>query len=267
LPEGRSSEKEEMTTQFTILSLDSSQLKKATRVAREFAQQYKRDDLVGIVFLGAIARGYFDHAADIDIALFKKPGTTIPLPSQFLKVHGFEIHIHLEEYDIAVQPLWDMSKRWTYSQCQIYYDPKGLISKLLQEIVPLKPEERKWLLMSGLALSDWYINSLTHLWVERGNMVSAHHMFAQGLIYFFDLLFGINNELVADMKWRYYCVEKLPRLPLKFHDRIKDVLLLNAFTVKEIDRRQRAFMELWQQMVPLVEQEVKIPYAEIKNLV
>jgi hypothetical protein len=160
-----------------------------------------------------------------------------------------------------------MSKRWTYSQCQVYYDPKGLIAQLLQEIVPLKVEERKWLLMSGLALSDWYINSLTHLWVERGNLVSAHHMFDQGLNYFFDLLFAINNELVADMKWRYYCVEKLPRLPRNFHERIKEVLLLNELSVEEIERRQQAFIELWQQMVPLVEHEIELTYAEIKNLV
>jgi hypothetical protein len=44
-------------------------------------------------------------------------------------------------------------------------------------------------------------------------------------------------------------------------------MLLKEFSVEEIDRRQQAFMELWQQMVPLVEQEVKMPYAEIKNLV
>lgn len=256
-----------MTTQFTILSSDPGLLDQATRVANEFAQQYIGEDILGIVFLGAVARGYFDQAADIDIALFKKPGATIPLPSQFLKVQGFEIHVHLEDYVSGIQPLWDMSKRWTYSQCQVNYDPKNLISQLLKDIVPLKPEERKWLLMSGLALSDWYVNSLTHLWVERGNIVSAHHMFARGLDYFFDLLFGINNELVADMKWRYYCVEKLPRLPLNFHEQIKEILRLNDFTIEEMDRRQLAFMELWQQMVPLVEQEVKLPYAEIKDLV
>jgi hypothetical protein len=199
--------------------------------------------------------GFIAPPPPISILPFsKKPGAMIPLESNFLKVQGFEIHIHLEEYNSGIQPLWDMSKRWTYSQRQIYYDPKGLISQLLQEKVPLKPEERKWLLMSGLALSDWYINSLTHLWVERSNMISAHHMFDQGLNYFFELLFAINYELVADMKWRYYCVEKLPKLPLNFQERIKEVLLLKEYSIEEIDRRQGAFMELWQQMVPLVEQ-------------
>ena len=79
-----------MTAQFPILSSDPALLEEATRVAREFASQYKRDGVVGIVFLGAIPRGYFDHAADIDIAIFKNKTTKISLESQFLKVRGFE---------------------------------------------------------------------------------------------------------------------------------------------------------------------------------
>ena len=256
-----------MSTQFLIQSSDPYLLEKATRVAREFAQQFISDEIVGIVFLGAIARGYFDASADIDIAFFKKPAMTIPLPPNFLKVQGFEIHWHLEAYDPGIQTAWDMGKRWTYSQGQIHYDPKGLIAQLVEEKVPLKGEEKKWLLMSGLALSEWYINRLTQLWVERGNIISAQHMFNQGLNYFFELLFAFNNQLVADMKWRYYCVEKLPLLPPNFHERIQEVMLLNAFTIEEIERRQRAFMVMWQFMLPLVEKEVKMPYTEIKDLV
>jgi len=259
--------KDAMSTQFLIQSSDPTQLEKAIQVAKEFAQQFIRDEIVGIVFLGAIARGYFDRSADIDIALFKKRAAVIPLTANYVKVQGFEIHCHSEIYDPRIKTAWDMAKRWTYSQRQVFYDPKGLIVKMLEKIVPLKQEERKWLLMSGLALSEWYINRLTRLWVERGNMISAHFMIDQGLNYFFDLLFAINNQLVADVKWRYYCVEKLPKLPTNFHERIQEVLLLNSFTVEEINRRQRSFMKMWQQMVPLVEQEVKMSYAEIKNLV
>jgi len=256
-----------MGTRFVIQSSDLLQVEMAGKVAREFAQQYATDQIVGIVFLGAVARGYFDHAADIDIAFFKKPAAVMPLPATYLKVKGFEIHCHLEDYQTEVNAPWDMGKRWTYSQSQIYYDPKGLISQLLQEKVPLQQEERRWLLMSGLVLSEWYINRLTDLWVERGNMMSAHHMFYQGLNFFFDMLFAFNNELVPDMKWRYYCVEKLPQLPDCFQERIQEVLLLNALTVEEMERRRKAFMEIWRPMVPLVEQELNMPYDEFKELV
>ena len=81
------------------------------------------------------------------------------------------------------------------------------------------------------------------------------------------MLFAINDQLVADMKWRYYCVERLTRLPTHFRESIQEIMLLSAFTVEEIERRKRVFMEMWQQMVPLVEREVQMPYDEFKELV
>lgn len=256
-----------MSQQFLIQSSDPSLLEKATQVAKEFAQQYVTDEIVGIVFLGAIVRGYFDRLADIDIALFKERASGISLATQYLKVEGFEIHCHLADYEDELNESWDMAKRWTFSQGQIFFDPQGRISKLLEEKVPLKPEEKRWLLMSGSALSEWYVNRLTRLWVERGNLISAHHMFAQGINYFFDMLFALNNELVADMKWRYYCAEQLETLPRDFQQRIKETMILNAISLEELERRQRAFMEMWREMVPLVEQEVQMPYDEFSQLV
>ena len=138
--------------------------------------------------------------------------------------------------------------------------------QLLKDKVPLKPEEKRWLMMSGLTLSEWYINRLTQLWLERGNIVSAHHMFDQGLIYFFDMLFGLNNELVADMKWRYYCVEQLEQLPHNFKERFKDIMILNSFTKEELDRRKVAFMKMWREMQPAIEGEVQLTFEEMEQI-
>ena len=136
-----------MTTQFQIQSSDPALLEKAARVAKEFAQRYMGDGIVGIVFLGAIARGYFDYSADIDIALFKKRESEISLANQYLKVEELEIHCHLADYEAELNAPWDMAKRWTYSQGRIFYDPQRKVERLLEDKVPLKPEERKWLLM------------------------------------------------------------------------------------------------------------------------
>ena len=237
------------------------------RVAKEFAQQYATTEIVGIVFLGAIVRGYFDRSADIDIALFKKGESEISLPSQYIGVEGLEIHCHLAGYEDELRAPWDMAKRWTFSQGRIYYDPQGRIAQLLYDKVPLKPAERKWLLMSGLALSEWYINRLSPLWVERGNLISAHHMFDQGLNYFFDMLFALNNELVADMKWRIYSAQSLEKLPAHFLEGIQETMVLKAFSPEEIERRRAAFMVMWREMMPVVEQEVHLSFEEINLLV
>lgn len=256
-----------MSTPFLIQSSDHALFKKATRVAKEFAQQYISSDIIGIVFLGAIARGYFDRSADIDIAFFKKQASTISLTKKFYKIEDLEVQIWLSDYESEIANPWDMSRRWTYSQGRIYYDPVEKISQLLQEKVPLKPEEKKWLMMSGLSLSEWYVNRLTQLWVERGNIISAHHMLDQGLNYFFDMLFGLNNELVADMKWRYYCVEKLDRLPRNFRERIKAAMILQSFSLEELERRREAFMEIWREMKPIIEEEVHMTFEEMEQIV
>jgi len=256
-----------MSTKFSIKSSDQALLKKATEIAKTFAQKHMTDDIVGIVFLGAITRGYFDRSADIDIAIFKKASADFPLKDKFLKVDGIEVQIWLSDYESEITSSWDMPKRWTYSQGQIYFDQQGKIAQLLQDKVPLRQDEKKWLIMSGFTLSEWYVNRLTQLWIERGNIISAHHMFDQGINYFFDMLFALNNELVPDMKWRYYCVEQLQRLPRHFQERIKDTMLLHSFTLDELERRKRVFMKMWDEMKPIVEEEVHMTFDEMVQVV
>lgn len=256
-----------MSTYFKIQSSNPSLLEKANKIAEGFAQQFNSDDVVGIVFLGAIVRGYFDNFADIDIAIFKKAGTEFPITEKFLKIEDIEVQIWLSDYESEISNSWDMARRWTYSQSKIFFDPQGKIARLIAEKVPLTPDERKWLLMSGLTLSEWCINRLTELWVKRGNIISAHHMFAQGINCFFDALFSFNNELVPDMKWQYYCVEQLEKLPQSFQERIKDIMTVHSFTMDELERRKSVFMEMWEEMKPLIEKEVQMSYDEIIQLV
>jgi hypothetical protein len=256
-----------MTAKFLIRSSDPLLLEKATRVAEEFIQKYINQNIVGIVFLGAIARGYFDHSADIDIAVFKKQDSEVPLTKKFYTIEDLEVQIWLADYESELIIPWDMAKRWTYSQSRIFFDSQNKISHLLHEKVPLQPEEKKWLMMSGLTLSEWYINRLTQLWIERGNIISAQHMFDQGIIYFFDMLFGLNDELVPDMKWRYFCVEQLIRLPQNFQKLIKETMNLHAFTVEDIERRRGAFMEMWREMQPIIEEKVHMTFEEMIQIV
>lgn len=256
-----------MPVEFQVLTCDPVLLEKARRIAYDFIQPYLGQEVLGIVFLGAIVRGYFDSHADIDIAIFKRRGVPLPLDKKFFKVEGIEVQAWLSDYedDLAVE--WDMPRRWTYSQCQVVHDPTGAITRLIANKVPLKDEEARWLMMSGLTLSEWYINRLTMLWIDRGDMISAQHMFDQGLLYFFDMLFGLNGELVADMKWRIYCVKQLPRLPVRFRERLQEVMLLHAFTVEELERRKAAFMHMWREMLPVVETEVGLTLAQMEELV
>lgn len=256
-----------MNSLFAIPSSDPALLAKARQTAQAFAAPLRTEGVVGIVFLGAVARGYFDPAADIDIAIFKRRGADLPLKDKFYSVDGFEVQVWLSDYEDELTSDWDMARRWTYANAQIDYDPQGAAARLIAEKVPLRAEERKWLVMSGLTLSEWYVNRLTQLWVERGSLTSAHHMVDQGLLYFYDLLFGLNHALVADMKWRLYCVSRLELLPERFAERIQEVMLLRAFTVEELHRRRQAFMGLWEEMKPAAEAAAGMSFAEMLKVV
>ncbi len=256
-----------MAGPFEIRSSNPILLRKATRLATDFAQQYMTDAIEGVVFLGAIVRGYFDEAADIDVAVFKKRGADVPFAGQYQHIDGMEIHLHLGEYEDELAVEWSMSKRWAYSEPRIMHDPRGRTAALLAQKVPLKPEERKWLLMSGLSLSEWYINRLSLLWVKRGDITSAHLMFAQGLEHFLDMLFALNGELIPATKWKYYLADRLPRLPDGFHDRVQRASILAEFSEEELARRKTAFMEMWQEMRPVIEAELGMSYAEINDSV
>jgi hypothetical protein len=256
-----------MKAVFQIQSSDPKLLAKARQLAESFSQPYIQAGVSGVVFLGAIARGYFDSFADIDVIFYKSSDQAIEKPPSYVHIDGFEIHSDLQDEQVEMASAWEMAKRWAFSHSQIYYDPHGWVRRLLAEKIPLRAEERRWLMIEGMTQSDWYICTLTKLWIRRGNPISAQQMFDQGLTHFFDALFGLNHELVADVKWRYYAVERLPLLPPGFREQIQEVLRCLDFTVEDIERRQQAFTELWQWALPKVEQEVGMTLAEFSLLV
>jgi hypothetical protein len=256
-----------MPSHTEIASSDPALLSRALRTAETFSARFMRDDVAGIAFLGALVRGYFDRHADIDIAIFSArslDGCAVP---QYQHVDGFEVHCHRAGIDEEAAADWDMAKRWAYSESRIRYDPHGRLRQLLEQKVPLRLEEKRWLLTSGITLSEWYINRLTTLWVERGSILSAHGMFPQGLNHFFDMLFSLNDRLVADHKWRLFYAQRLGILPEDFNRRMAEVMRARALDEDELARRQDAFMAMWHQMLPLVEKEVGMTYEEFRNSV
>lgn len=252
---------------FPIQSSDPALLARATRVAETFAQSYIREGIAGIAFLGALARGYFDEWADIDINLFKDSGADIPAPENYIQEQGFEIHCSMTDIAGEAQSPWDMAKRWAFSTHRIVYDPQGKLARLFAEKIPLQSDERRWLMIEGMTQSNWYIDTLPRLWIARGDLASAHAMFSDGITLFLQALFGLNNQLVPDVKWRTYAAARLPLLPPDFDKGLRSVLQVSELSEAEAERRRQAFMALWQSALPLVETEVGMPFDDFAKLV
>jgi len=252
---------------FDIPSSDPALLAKAVSVAEDFASRQVQPGVAGVVFLGAVARGYFDPYADIDVGIFTNPGAAVPPPASYSHEQGFEIHAFMSDLaQEAAQP-WDMAKRWAFSTHRLFYDPDGLLVSLFQQKIPLQPEERCWLMIEGMTQSEWCISTLPRLWAARGDLAGAQYQFNEGINFFLNAMFGLNDRLVPDFKWRYYCAARLPVLPPGFRSGMEDLLRVSAFDQVDIDRRFQAFMGLWQAVLPLVEAEVCLPFNEFAQLV
>ena len=57
------------------------------------------------------------------------------------------------------------------------------------------------------------------------------------------------------------------RLPHNFQERIKDTMILHSVSMEELERRKKAFMDMWGEMKPIIEKEVKMSFEEMLQIV
>lgn len=251
---------------FNISSSDQKLLHKAMRIAENYAKTKIAENIVGIVFLGGIARGYFDKDADIDIAIFKNEN--IPeVEIHYETIEGIEIQTFVAGYHNEQDVKWEMNKRWAYSNVIIYYDTENKILDLLHLKVPMLKKERTWIMISGITLSEWYCNRLLDLWISRNSILNAHYMINEGINQYLNALFALNNELVADHKWKIYCALQLHEKPEIFESKLSELMQMNGNTIDDVERRRLVFLDIWKNTLTKIEKEVGMKYTEFKNLV
>ena len=223
----------------------AARLAEAKAVAEEFASRFKRRGVVGIVFLGALARGYFDEYSDIDVVVFKRKGVRLGVPREReIKYKGFLVDYEVRDYEEELCKPWSMEVRWTFSQALVHYDPRGEVAKLLKRKVPLREAERKRLLEESLRWAIWYGWDFADSWARRGDPLSAHHCVTVALQLFVKALFFLNGQLVPPDKWLLHEARKLIKLPPNFAEVVRQVLLVRDFTVEELERRKAGMEEL-----------------------
>ena len=246
----------------------SEKLADALAIAEEFASRFKREGVVGIVFLGGIARGYFDKFSDVDIIVFKRRNVDLGMKTEYeLKYKGFVIDYEIVNYEDFVESEWDIERRWAFSKVKIFYDPEGKIKALIDRKVCLKDEEKKWLIIEGVTQSEWYCNVVSESWIYRNDVVSAHYSIFIALDELVKALFMLNNRLLPGSKWRIYLVQRLEWLPEEFNEKLREVLLIKDFSIKELERRRSALNYIWRQILPKAEKEVGMKFNEFKKLV
>ncbi len=247
--------------------LRANKLDEATNIAENFAKRFKRKGIVGIVFLGAIARGYFDKFSDIDISIFRRKQARIKAKEEEIVYKGFLIDYAISTYEEQLEEDWNMGARWAFSRAKIFYDPEEKIKNLLNKKVPLKAEEKRWLMIEGMTQSEWYCNMGSKLWIYRSDILSAHYSINNALDELLKALFALNNELIPSEKWKIYFSQNLRWLPKKFSKSLKEIILVKDFSIEELRRRRKALNYLWRQILPKAEKEIGMKFNEFAKLV
>lgn len=213
--------------------------------------------MVGVVFVGALARGYFDEHSDIDIVVFKERGARLGVPREReFEYKGFLIDYEVRVYEEELRRPWSLEERWAFSKAIIYYDPRGLVAKLLRRKVPMGVRERRRLLVESLRQAHWHLLDYAPSWVDRGDPVSAHHCVTAALVHLARALFALNGELPPPDKWLFNVAPKLGKLPPRFPELAREALLVRDFTAEELERRRAAALQL----LEWLKAQVRSPY-------
>jgi hypothetical protein len=123
------------------------------------------------------------------------------------------------------------------------------------------------MIIQGITLSDYFCNRNSKSWVYRDDILSAHNSINTALDELLRTLFALNNELIPSVKWKIFLSQYLKWLPNKFVGSLNEILLLKDFSVEELQRCRKALNFLWKQILPKVEDEVRMKFNEFAKSV
>jgi hypothetical protein len=224
---------------------------KYLKIAEKFVGKLKLyPEVIGIIITGGLARGFVDKYSDIDIEFFlhkedflkwsEKP----PVKTYRRTINDVFLEVEIEpiDYDEATSSqtseiFWTIENRWDKQNAIIAYDPKGKIKKLIDEKVKFRPNERERLMKKSFLLANWFIDTAAKSWIERGDIVSANQSVNQAIDHLVDYVFLKNKEFIPFVKWKYFYVKKIKKIPQDFSERLDELLLIKAYSQKDVKIR------------------------------
>jgi GNAT superfamily N-acetyltransferase len=202
-------------------------------LAEVLVRQVRRRPCVeAIVGLGSLGRGFADRWSDIDLAILGRGTGLRRLPHGERWLAGTSIDFYVVDLDRSPPAVWDESRRQALGEGVVLFARGRDLLRSLRRVLRLGARERKHLIRELVLKIGWlgfeprswynqvrcgYLWSLPHdLWLQRGDLASAHATVDQALGHAFELLFVLNGRLVPDLKWRRFLVAGLPWLPADF---------------------------------------------------
>lgn len=258
--------------------MGKNQIDKFRRVADELTTAIAScENVVGIVLIGGLVRGFADRFSDVDIiALIGRDGRDLRRKIHDLGIDAekrWRIDVDLEVHFITDFEAWKWEEAdREFSKARIVFDPYGRVKKTFREKV--RRSEDFWVKRTVIAAEylKWYccppkkgVGTIAEAWVERGDLLSAHYCVNYGIDLFVRMLFALNKEFVPAPKWRVFYSYTLRWVPTNYKSLLREALQTKDFSLKELRRRLKALNRLWRESIPRIENETGLTLEKISQ--
>jgi len=236
------------------------------------------EDVVGIIFLGGLVRGFADRFSDVDIiAILKEKNEHLQnkicnmgLKEKRRTTIDIDLEVHcLEDFK---KWKWDETDRWDFSNAKIVHDPLGEINRVFE--TKLKVHEEFWIkrMVVSAEYMKWYccpptdnLGTIVQTWVERGDLLAAHHQLNYAVELLMKVIFALNRKFLPPPKWRIFYSCNLPWLPADYRKLLREAMEIKDLSRKELERRLNPIRKMWREVLPKIERETGLTPAELSR--
>jgi predicted nucleotidyltransferase len=232
-------------------------------------------NVIGIAFIGGLARGFVDESSDLDgIVFFDHKNEA--LETQIRKIVESESKNSNVEIDLEIHLLenfkkhkWNEIEKWDFSNAEIAYDKSGQIRSIIHS--KLKVPKDFWLrrLVECAEYMKWYCcppkkgtGTVTEAWIHRGDPVSAHFCASYAIELILKTAFALNREFMPPPKWRMFYFRNLKWLP-KNYVLLEDAMKTGDLSVDDLERRVKGIKKIWSEILLKVESDTGLALREI----
>ena len=233
-------------------------------------------EVCGILYHGGLVRGFADRFSDLDITVFldrkdkelQRAIRSIGLEEE--QRSGLETDLMIHNLEDFRKEKWNEIERREFSKVKIVLDPEGQIEELLSEKLSVSRDFWVSRIATLTEYLKWYccppgegVGTITEVWVERGDLVAAHHCMSYGLDLILEMVFALNREFFPSPKWSLFDSYELRWLPDDYRHLVKKTMVVKSFSKGDLDGRLNSVRQLWNRLLPKVEKETRMTLEEL----
>ena len=268
-----------------------NQIHKFRQAAEALAGRFASyDGVIGIIFLGALVRGFADRTSDLDITVVvRQRDEALRRQLRQLAVDVArrsdvaDVDLIITLLDDFAQRDWDEGEKWEYSNAaEVVFDPSGAVKAVICK--KLAAPQAFWIqrIVCCATYLTWYCcppheawvftrdrlgipSTIAESWVDRGDVVAAHYCLHYGVDLLLQLIFALNREYVPVPKWRLHYSYELKWLPNDYQALLKEILSTRSLSVEELHRKLGAIQKLWADVLIKIKDEFKLTSQQITD--